>query len=227
MKKNQKQHHGLHPHVTGILTLLTAALVINYMMIHAPYANRNTSLNIKAAGTGHVQQDSMVSDALEDMVKNTCEKRTMSQDCKSEALALFKTDQLYLIDHDAHVLAPADSAGFIDLPILSGEALKIDWNTLKVTGSCVEDALTTLRYMKRISALYTQCSEIIVDQEGGVVVYMDWDQVLPVILGRKDLKYKVDKMAVLTKHIQYVPEIRNARYLDLRIKGHAVIKQNT
>lgn len=221
--RTQSRPHNLRSHLAGFMTLVIAAVIINHMMIHTP---SDTPLNIRTAGTMQLQQTSRVPDEIEEAVAENRTRKARAVFNIESAVALVKLDQLYLIDAQARVVTRADSAGFVDMPILSGDMLEIDVPSGRVTGKDLDAALNTLQLLKSRPELYAQCSEIIVDADQGVIAFMDWNRVLPVILGQRDIEPKIEKLNVLAKHIGGIPELSKSRYVDLRVEGRAVIKQN-
>ncbi|MDZ7721912.1 MAG: cell division protein FtsQ/DivIB [candidate division KSB1 bacterium] len=215
MKTCQKSHNGLRPHLALMVTLIIAAVVINHMMIQAPAVKRTADINIRTAGTGQIRQNEQMPAAIQKSVLDNRKKTHDRETVLSRAVALFRTDRFYLIDKNGSILAPVDSVGFVDMPILSGQSLEIDSMSGVLTGPFISDALNFTRLLKTYPDLYAQCSEIIIDDEKGVVAFMDWDDVLPIILGSRDMERKLHKLDVLSRHVHTVPEIRKARYVAL------------
>lgn len=224
MKRRQTQHPTIKAHISGILSLALTAVGINYWMMHPVQNSSQTESTVQTAGSVQTNPEQTGPQVTTESVQVDT-KIEYEPERVSDAIAVLRMDQLYVVDEQGRVLAPADSIGLVDLPIVSGESLQIHRN--QVQGDKWEQVLTLLKTMHQMQPLYTQCSELVVDQQYGIVVYMDWDRVMPVILGGENLEHHLHKLKILSKQRKAIPEMQSARYVDLRIKGRAVIKQST
>lgn len=222
-------------HAAFLFTLCLAAFLINYYMRDNQLRANIAKPDVEMAGTGSVERRNP-SPTLTDKVshffpnKQKSEKpaHDMSQLSSPErAVAFVKCDKMYIIDKNGHILALADSVAHVDLTVIFGEKLTVSESGLEIHGEELQTALKFITAISKYDIFAAQLSQIYIDNKYGLVAYMDWDNVIPVIIGKKNIADKIEKMESFYHNLRATSHLSQAKYVDLRLDDRAVIKKNT
>lgn len=153
-------------------------------------------------------------------------ERLNSEKKKSKPFAFLSEKKLYLIDGKGKIIALADSTEHYDLPVISGDSLKIDWNRLQITGEEIEQALRFIKIIRKDNYLaYTNISQIYIHHSIGLVVYTNYANGLPLVIGKGDIEKKMLYVKAFQKQLGNSKLALNARYLDFRLDGQIIVKK--
>ena len=145
---------------------------------------------------------------------------------KGKPFAFLSAKTLYIIDNRGHILSRADSLSHYDLPVISGDSLKINFSTMSLRGNQFEDAINLLKLLKKKNyLLYTNISEVQVHDKIGLILYTNYAKGLPVIFGKGDLERKVAYLNAYHKELGDSELTYKAKYLDIRIEGQIILKK--
>jgi hypothetical protein len=136
--------------------------------------------------------------------------------------AIIASKELYVADRRGRILAPLDSMASVDRPVITGDDFLIDMKSGRLTGGDMEDALLFLRLVD----LPCEISELHLGKRG-LVAYLKYGRDLPVILGRGSIERKCEYLEAFFLQLGPSPLARRAKYLDLRIEGQIIVKENT
>ncbi|HPG39565.1 MAG TPA: cell division protein FtsQ/DivIB [bacterium] len=164
--------------------------------------------------------------SLNSVAQGDLQERLDSGKKRGKPVAFLSEKKLYLLDGKANILAPADSAAYCDLPVISGDSLKIDWKRLQVTGEEIEQAMNFIKMTRKDDYLaYANISQIYIHHEIGLIVYTNYANGLPLIVGKGDIEKKIVYLKAFQKQLGNTKLAANARYLDLRLDGQIIVKK--
>ncbi len=145
---------------------------------------------------------------------------------KGKPFAFLSTRQLYIIDGRGKVLSLADSSSHYDLPVISGDSLKINFTTMTIRGNEFEEAIKLLKLLKKNNGLmYTNVSQVQIHDRIGLILYTNYAKGLPVIFGKGDLERKVAYLNAYHKEFGDSELSYKTKYLDIRIEGQIILKK--
>ncbi len=145
---------------------------------------------------------------------------------KSKPFAYLSAKTLYIIDSRGNILSPADSLSHHDLPVISGDSLKINFSTMSLRGNEFNEAINLLKLLKKNNSLmYTNVSEVQIHDKIGLILYTNYAQGLPVIFGKGNLERKVAYLNAYHKELGDSELTYKAKYLDIRIEGQIILKK--
>ena len=145
---------------------------------------------------------------------------------KGEPVAYVAMGPLYLVNQNGSVLSPADSMAHQDLPIITGDSIKIYASTMRLAGQDVTDALRFIRSVKRYyPSVYGNISEVHIDPAVGLIVMTNYSKGLPLIIGRGDMDEKIRNLNAFVNKLGQSELAAKARYLDFRLKGQIILKK--
>ncbi|MBN2413125.1 cell division protein FtsQ/DivIB [candidate division KSB1 bacterium] len=145
---------------------------------------------------------------------------------KGKPFAFLSVKQLYLIDSRGNVLSLADSSSHYDLPVISGDSLKINFTTMTIRGKEFNEAIKLLKLLKKNNGLiYTYVSEVQIHDTIGLILYTNYAKGLPVIFGKGDLERKVAYLNAYHNEFGDSELSYKTKYLDIRIEGQIILKE--
>ncbi len=149
-----------------------------------------------------------------------------SRNEKGTPFAYVSANRIFIVDHKGKLLAPADSLGFHDLPIISGDSLKIYSSTFRLAGDGVSDALNLIKNaQKQGTIVYSNLSEINIQPKLGLVVYSNISKGLPLIVGSGSIEKKIRNLRTFIQEFGDSKLLTQTRYLDLRLDGQIILKK--
>jgi|GEM_PF-5354755 len=225
----------LPKHAAFLFTLGLAAFFVNHYMSDNQLQAHNAKPDVEMAGTGTVERKA-ASSTLSDKVahffpqKPKVKKRVSSMaelSSPEKAMAFVKCEKLFIVDKEGQILALADSVAHLDLVVVSGENIQLSESGRSVHGEEMQTVMKFIKTMSEHDVFAAQLSEVYIDSEYGLVAYMDWKNVIPVIIGKEDVTEKIEKMESLYHNLRATSHLSQAKYVDLRLDDRAVIKKNT
>jgi len=145
---------------------------------------------------------------------------------KGKPFAFLSAKTLYVIDNRGRLLSRADSLSHYDLPVITGDSLKINISTMSLGGGQLDEAINLLKFIKKKNnLLYTNISEVQVHHKIGLILYTNYAKGLPVIFGKGDIERKVTYLNAYHKELGDSELTYKAKYLDIRIEGQIILKK--
>ena len=137
-------------------------------------------------------------------------------------------EELYVLDANGRILGLADSMTVSNLPVITGQNFEVDVDRRRLCGGCVDDVLKLLKLVSKTnSLLYAQISQVNIISDMGVVVYTSWAKGVPIIIGKGKIEEKVTYLDRFYNRFGTHSLIDRTRYLDLRVDGQIILKENT
>ena len=145
---------------------------------------------------------------------------------KGKPFAFLSGKRLYIIDNRGNILSMADSISHYDLPIISGDSLKINFSILRMSGLQFDEAIKLIKLVKKTNlVIYTNISEVYIHNKIGLILYTNYAKGLPVIFGKGELERKVAYLNAYHKKLGDSELTFNAKYLDFRLDGQIILKK--
>lgn len=213
-----------------------AGLIISLQILQAHSKPEEDAMGIDEEATSSVlnQVSNVYAQSMEDrqgwvpIMSEEAEEALKSCLRRGRPFAYLAQKQLYVIDDNGNILAPAFSMPHTDMPVITGSALKFDVQAKKLRGAPAEDALALLKYIEKYSGILAgTVSEVHVDQKTGLVVYLNWQRPIPIIMGRGDMERKVKRLDVFFDQLADSGILDRTKYLDARFDGQIIMKKNS
>ncbi len=145
---------------------------------------------------------------------------------KGEPLFWVSCGRLYPVAGNGEVLSEYPGQSCYDVPILTGNGLKINPSTNRLDGSLFLEAVNFIRSLKRKNPLLAQqVSEVHCDPKLGLVVYFSHTGILPIVVGRGRVEEKCKRVSVMFEEIGTSELVSFARYVDARFEKQLVLKR--
>jgi len=145
---------------------------------------------------------------------------------KGKPFAFLSGKRLYIIDSRGNILSMADSLSHYDLPVISGDSLKINFLTMRLRGSQFGDAIKLIKLVKKTNiVIYMNISEVYIHNKIGLILYTNYAKGLPVIFGKGELERKVAYLNAYHRELGDSELTYNAKYLDFRLDGQIILKK--
>ncbi len=143
-------------------------------------------------------------------------------------VALLNAGELYAIDRDGVILAPANhlrSPGLLDLPIVSGIGVKNPVTLGKaMSDPNLLELLSILDAVKQVNeTLLQRISEFSVSSSGEIILYTV-DGAVPILFGHGDVVRKVVALNTFWDRFIRQEGLSQLEYLDLRFNDQVVAK---
>jgi hypothetical protein len=134
--------------------------------------------------------------------------------------------RVYGINEDGEILGTAEELPRAEVPVVTGTALKFHVKKGCLAGEEFEQLVQFVQLVEDAnSLLYSRISEINISQEIGMIAYVNWLQMMPIIVGRNDLEVKVHNLDVFFSQLGNSELAEKTRYLDVRIDGKIILKK--
>lgn len=213
-----------------VTSLVLFALLVNLQVISASADQSEPEIPALKINRSGIQPESVTAYAADsgrtlrnDGVSRFVQKMTFPFGTKPIAYVLQK--HLYVVDAQGRVIGRADSLKVRDLPVISGKSVRLDAECRNLVDETSLEALELLRRFETQPVLAPLVSGIEV-KKGGLIAYMNFGHVLPVIFGSGMLADKVENLTDFYFQLGADNLMLKARYLDLRVEDRVVVKKN-
>lgn len=214
----------------AVTSLVLFALLVNLQVISASADQSEPEMPaLKITRLGIQPQDvtAYAADSGQtlgnDSVSRFVQKMTLPFGARPIAYVL--QDHLYVVDAQGRVIGRADSLKVRDLPVISGTSVRLDAERRHLVDETSPAALELLRCFETQPVLAPLVSGIEV-RDGGLIAYMNFGRILPVLFGVGRLVDQVENLTDFYFQLGADDLMRKARYLDLRVEDRVVVKKN-
>lgn len=219
-----------------ITSMILAALLVNIWFLNAKaYEQKAETLGPKTFDYRQIERHPIEFDGHSTQLLNVdLEEAVPLQDVvdqldqidrRGEPVALIYQQKLYAIDKFGKILTTADSFDYSDLPVITGEFMLVDTKNMCLVDNGIKNALIFLRHAQKIPEINGLLSGLKISRDG-LIAYMNWGHVIPIILGSGDWQQKLDILYAYYQHLGAANLSKQAKYLDLRVEGRVIVKKN-
>lgn len=213
-----------------VSTLVLAALMINILILNAKTVDANGDKNMSKSVSYRTFDEgdpdlynSISFSENESGSKKSAPKIKLLEN--NRPVALLKCDSTFLINQKGEIKNGSDSLYILDLPIITCNKVHIDTLNNRIVNEDVQEVLSFLRVLKKKPELFQLLSGIDTNSKG-IVAYLNWGTVLPVIFGHGFWNEKIEYLDEYLHTLGSHELTLNAKYLDLRVNGRIVVKKN-
>lgn len=221
-------------HVLFYGLALTTALLITLQILE----RHSSGTDVFAPFSLHfsVRQNHLAQSIRQAFAKETLEPVSISSSALQQSIAnlsgagrpfaYISWKKLYVVNSHGKILGLADSVAHKDMPLITSDDFMVSPDNFQIRGESFSQALEVIKGISRLDPiLRAQLSEININKDFGLILYMDWAKGIPVIFGNGSIERKLAYLDAFQKKWGASKLVNQTKYVDLRVEGRIVLKQ--
>jgi len=213
---------------------LTTALLITLQILERHSSGTNAFAPFSQHYT--VSNNHLVQSIRHAFAKEVAEPVSLSNSTLQQAIAQLSGagrpfayvswQKLYVVNSRGKIMGLADSLAHKDMPLITADEYLVNPDNLQVSGEAFAEALEIINGFSKLDPIIReQLSEVNINKEFGLILYMDWARGIPVILGKGSIERKLAYLDAFQRKWGASKLVNKTKYIDLRVEGRIVLKQ--